>query len=145
MTATEIRVRFHELDPYGHANHGVWLNWFETARIEIMDGLGLGPASLQARGIHMVVSQATIRFRQPALAGDVVTITSRIQELRQATCWWHQQARRDHDLLAEVDVRSGTVDPHGRPVRAPDDLRQALGHLRASDIDEGTPTTTPPG
>lgn len=144
MTATEIRVRFHELDPYGHANHGVWLNWFETARIEIMDDLGLGPADLQARGIHLVVSQATIRFRQPALAGDVVTITSQIHDLRQATCWWHQQARRGHDLLATIDVRSGTVDPDGRPIRAPEDLRQALNHLlRASDVDVGAPTTTP--
>ena len=129
---TEIRVRFHELDPYGHANHGVWLNWFETARIEVMDELGLGLEQLRDRGLHLVVSEATIRFRQPALAGDVVTVESEVRDLRRATCWWHQRALRGTEILAEVDVRSGSVDEAGRPVAAPPDLLEAMRSLQAA-------------
>lgn len=126
----DVRVRFHELDPYGHVNHGVYLNWFETARIEAMDALGYGLATLRERGIHLVVTEANLRFLRPAVAGDVVTIESEIRDLRRATSWWHQRAVRDGEVLAEVDVRSGTVDPDGRPVAAPADVVTALQQLR---------------
>ncbi len=65
----DLRVRFHELDPNGHVNHGVYLNWFETARIEAMDELGFGLEDLRSRGIHLVVTEANVRFRRPAVAG----------------------------------------------------------------------------
>jgi len=126
----EIKVRFHELDPNGHANHGVYLNWFETARIEVLDHLGFGLSSLRASGVHLVVTEATVRFHRPAVAGDVLTIESEVRKLRRATSWWHQRAVRDGEVLAEVDVRSGAVDADGRAVAAPKGLVAALGALR---------------
>lgn len=129
----DLRVRFHELDPYGHVNHGVYLNWFETARIEAMDALGFGLSTLRERGIHLVVTEANVRFLLPAQAGDVVTIESEIRDLRRATSWWHQRVVRDGDVLAEVDVRSGTVDEAGRPVAAPADVVAALQSLRLAE------------
>lgn len=126
----DLRVRFHELDPNGHVNHGVYLNWFETARIEAMDGLGFGLEDLRDRGIHLVVTEANVRFRRPAVAGDLVTIESHIRDLRRATSWWHQQAVRDGEVIAEVDVRSGSVDAEGRPVAAPADVLDALRALQ---------------
>lgn len=125
-----LRVRFHELDPYGHVNHGVYLNWFETARIEAMDALGFGLSTLRDRGVHLVVTEANVRFLAAAMAGDDVVVESEIRDLRRATSWWHQRAVRDGVVLAEVDVRSGTVDPDGRPVAAPVDLITALQSLR---------------
>lgn len=125
-----LRVRFHELDPYGHVNHGVYLNWFETARIEVMDTLGFGLDTLRDREVHLVVTQVNLRFLRPAVAGDLVTIESEIRDLRRATSWWHQRAVRGGEVLAEVDVRSGSVDTSGRPVAAPADLVAALKSLR---------------
>jgi len=130
----QLRVRFHELDPYGHVNHGVYLNWFETARIEILDGLGFGLTTLRERGVHLVVTQANLRFLLPAVAGDVVTIESEITDLRRATSWWHQRAVRNGEVLAEVAVRSGTVDAAGTPVAAPADLVSALQSVRMTEV-----------
>ena len=132
-----LRVRFHELDPYGHVNHGVYLNWFETARIETMEALGFGLPTLRDRGVHLVVTEANLRFLAPAIAGDEVTIESEIRDLRRATSWWHQRAVREGVVLAEVDVRSGTVDPAGRPVAAPTDLVAALQSLRLVEAGVG--------
>lgn len=132
MTALRFRVRFHELDPYGHVNHGVYLNWFETARIDLMDDLGFGLDTLRARGVHLVVTQANLSFLRPAVAGDTVTIETEVRDLRRATSRWHQRVVRDGQVLAEVDVRSGTLDSSGRPVAAPDDLRAALEAIRTT-------------
>ncbi len=37
MHSTELKVRFSELDPYGHVNHAVYLNYLEIGRIEALD------------------------------------------------------------------------------------------------------------
>jgi acyl-CoA thioester hydrolase len=127
---TELRVRFHELDPNGHVNHGVYMNWFETARIDLLDQLGFGLDRLRERGVHIVVTHVNLRFLRPAVARDVVVIESEVRELRRATSWWHQRALRDGHVLAEAEVRSGTVDGNGVPMLAPVDLTRALRALQ---------------
>ena len=127
----DCKVRFHELDPNGHLNHGVYLNLFETARIEVMERLGLSLPALHARGVHLIVVDVTVRFRRPAVAGDTLTIDSRLGELRPASARWHQRMRRGDDHVADADVRSAVVDADGRPTRPPADLTAAMERLRA--------------
>ena len=127
-----VRVRFHELDPNGHVNHGVYANYFETARIELLERLGFGPAVLAARGVHLVVVELRIRFRRPALAGDDLRIETTIAQVGRASSWWHQSLRRDDQVLAEAEVRSGATDGRGRPCRAPDDLLAVLRDLEVA-------------
>jgi acyl-CoA thioester hydrolase len=130
--ATELKVRFHELDPNGHVNHGVYLGYLETARIELLEALGFTPMSLADRGVHLVIVEVGIRFRRPAIAGDVLTIETGIRELRRASSWWHQRITRDGEVIAEADVRSTATDRAGRPTRPPADLLAALrDHLVA--------------
>jgi acyl-CoA thioester hydrolase len=124
--ATELKVRFHELDPNGHVNHSVYLGYLETARIELLESLGFTPMSLAERGVHLVIVEVGIRFRRPAIAGDVLTIETGIRELKRASSWWHQRITCDGELIAEADVRSTAVDRDGRPTRPPADLLAAL-------------------
>jgi acyl-CoA thioester hydrolase len=123
---TELKVRFHELDPNGHVNHSVYLGYLETARIELLEALGFTPAALAARGVHLVIVEVAIRFRRPALAGDLLRIETGIRELKRASSWWHQRILRDGELIAEADVRSTSTDRRGRPQRPPADLLDAI-------------------
>jgi acyl-CoA thioester hydrolase len=124
LPPTEIKVRFHELDPYGHVNHGVYLNYFEAARIDVLDHLGIGLEVLRARQLHLIVVEANIRFKAPAIARDLLEVVSELTQLRPASSWWHQQLIRcsDRTLIAEVDVRTATADPTGRPTAVPVDI-----------------------
>jgi acyl-CoA thioester hydrolase len=125
-----LRVRFHELDPNGHVNHGVYANYFETARIELLESLGFGPDVLAERGVHLVVVELRIRFKRPARAGERLIVETRIAELARASSWWHQTLRRDDEVIAEAEVRSSATDRTGRPCRPPADLAAALAALR---------------
>jgi YbgC/YbaW family acyl-CoA thioester hydrolase len=127
---TELKVRFHELDPNGHVNHSVYLGYLETARIELLESLGFTPMSLAERGVHLVIVEVDIRFRRPAIAGDLLTIETGIRELKRASSWWHQRITRDGAVIAEADVRSTATDRDGRLTRPPADLLDALhSHL----------------
>jgi len=133
---TSIRVRFHELDPYGHLNHGVYLNYFEQARVELLDRIGFGLPHLEQLGHHIVVVEARVRFLAPAYSGDEVTITSSITDLRRVSSTWNQQMLRGGEVIATNDVRAAMTDLQGRPTSAPAGLRAALEQLIAEQDDD---------
>ncbi len=135
-----MRVRFHELDPYGHLNHGVYLNYFEQARVELLDRIGFGLPRLAELGHHIVVVEVRVRFLAPAYAGDEVTITSAIRDLRRVSSTWHQQMLRGDEVIATNDVRAAMTDLDGRPTSAPAGLREALEQLAAEQNDPARAT-----
>lgn len=126
---TTIRVRFHELDPYGHLNHGVYLNYFEQARVEVLDALGYGLPRLAEMGHHIVVVEANVRFLAPVVAGDEVEVSCSVTDLRRVSSTWHQRMERDGELVATNDVRAAMTDTQGRPAPPPAGMREALRSL----------------
>lgn len=133
---TTIQVRFHELDPYGHVNHGVYLNYFEHARVELLERIGFGLPRLAELGHHIVVVEAKVRFLAPAVAGDQLTISSTITELRRVSSTWHQEMHRGDALIATNDIRAAMTDRSGRPTAPPDGMLAALEALAADQVPE---------
>jgi len=126
VAPTTIDVRFYELDPYGHVNHGVYLNYFEVARIDLLDAIGFGLPRLRELGFHLLVVEAHVRFRAPALAGDRLEVRSQLGALKRASATWLQEIHRGETLIATNEVRSAITDDSGRPIKAPPELTEAL-------------------
>lgn len=131
MWTTTLRVRFHELDAYGHVNHGVYLHYFEHARIEALDELGFGIDVLRARGVHLVVAEVTVSYKAPAGLGDDLVVTTEVEAARRAraSSTWLQRLTRGDQLLATARVRAAATDDTGRPIRPPADLVAAMAAL----------------
>ena len=127
-TAT-IRVRFAELDPYHHVNHTVYMTYFEVARVEAMEAVGLDLAVLQADGWQLVVTELDVRFRRPAVSGDSLSVDCSITEMGGASCRWFQRVRRGDLVLVEGRLRTGVTDSTGRPRRMPAELVARLAPL----------------
>ncbi len=115
----DIEVRFSELDPYGHLNHAVYATYFETARVIALREVDLDLVALAADGIQFVVTQVVLDYKRPAMANDVVTITTEVSEVRRASTVWGQRMLRGDDVLATATVRSAIIDDRGKPVRPP--------------------------
>ncbi len=126
---TRIRVRFHELDPYGHVNHAVYLHWFEQARVDLLEELGVGLPRLARLGFQLVVARVDVCFRRAVVAGDELDVRSEVVEIRPASSRWQQTLTRGDEVVATNDLRSAITDLHGRPTRAPDELVTALERL----------------
>jgi acyl-CoA thioester hydrolase len=129
MYTTTIQVRWGELDPYGHVNHAAYLSYLEHARIGALEGIGWGMDKLRGRGCQVVVVRADVRFRRPATAGDTLTITTGIIDLRPATSRWRQQMWRDDDLIVEAEITAAFTTAEGQPARPPRELQEALRAL----------------
>lgn len=126
MHQTSIRVRWGELDPYNHVNHAVYSSYLEHARVEALEDLGSTMNKLGESGIKIVVVRSDVRFRSPATAGDLLTVTTSVKEMKGATMTWHQEIRREDTLVVEADITAACVGAAGRAIRIPDELRTAL-------------------
>ncbi len=95
-----VKVRFYELDPYGHLNHSVYVQLFETGRIELLDSVGLGLLDLEDRGYRLIVSRIETRFLASAIGGDSLVIETEVVQNRRASSRWGQRIVRDDEVLA---------------------------------------------
>jgi acyl-CoA thioester hydrolase len=139
MHTMEIKVRFGELDAYGHVNHAVYLAYLEAARVEALTTVGLDLDRLQDDGFHIIVVDLRIRFRRPARLGDVLTVETTISELGRASSRWQQRVLRAGDTLLTAEVRGALTDRAGRPRAAPPAFGEALAPLCVSSTVNGPP------
>ncbi len=130
MHRHQLKVRFYELDPYNHVNHSAYIQYFEVARIELLDQLGFGLARLQELGCYLVVTQIQTKFTRSAGPGDVLVVETEIGEMKRASASWRQRILRDGELIAEQEVGFAATDPDGRPRRFPEGLAEAFATYR---------------
>ena len=128
---TSIRVRFSDLDPWGHVNHARYLSYFESARIELLEEIGFGILEMSAAGRQIVLVELTAKYHAASNLHDVLDITTRVESIRRATSYWHQEAHCAGSLVAAVDIRAAFTDLDGRPARPPAGFAEAAGgHTR---------------
>ena len=84
MTETFFRVNYSEVDQMGVVYHARYLVWLDVARCEHLRCTGLTYAELERKGLRLAVSEARIRYRQPARYDDLVRVR----------CWAREVAPR---------------------------------------------------
>lgn len=130
---TSHRVRFHELDPYDHVNHAMYVTYFEIGRVDALDSVQLGLDTLKDDGFQFVVTKVVVQFRRAATAGEDLTIVTAVGAFNRATTEWHQEIRRGDDLIAEAAVTVAVTDRSGRPIRPPAFVLERLAPLDLSN------------
>jgi YbgC/YbaW family acyl-CoA thioester hydrolase len=122
-----IRVRFYELDPYGHVNHAVYIQYFEAARIELLREAGLTMQGMLDDGVMIVVTDIATRFFKPAFGNDDLSVETEVLEFRRVSSRWHQRLLRGDDVIVEQELGAAVTNLDGRPVRFPQPMVELLG------------------
>jgi acyl-CoA thioester hydrolase len=73
------RVRWSECDPFGHANHRAYFEWFEEVRNRYLEETGLPALSAAVPG--PVMAETGIRYHRPLAYGEEVLVTARTVRL----------------------------------------------------------------
>lgn len=135
---TRFRVRSYELDALGHVNHAVYPNYFEQARVEALEEAGYPWQDMIARGWLFNVARLEVDYRREARLGDTLRITTTLEEMGRTSMTLRQRALRDGepgDVVAEARVVGVLVGREGRPIRVPDELREAVGAAEPANDD----------
>ena len=78
----EIRVLYSDTDSYGVVWHGSYTKWFEAARVELVEKLGLELEELEKNNILFPVVELNIRYKSSAKMNERIIIKTHITELK---------------------------------------------------------------
>lgn len=130
---TPITVRFYELDPYGHLNHSVYIQYFEVGRIDLFSSFGWTLGGLAELGTQVVVSSITTNFLSPGVEGDQLVVESWVEEVKRVTTTFGQRIMRGDTVLAEQTVVGACLNTEGRPMRFPAEMTEAMRSATSDD------------
>jgi thioesterase-3 len=129
------RVRGYHIDVNGHVNNAQYLHFLEDARDDSLRFLGVSAPDLEARGIHLFLSEVHLRFERPAVYGDELEVWGWLSMLGRAIAVWTMEIRRAGagDLLTRCTLRVACVDGQGHVIPIPADLHAQLETIYAPE------------
>lgn len=116
---SQIRVRYAETDRMDVVYHSNYLIWFETARILMLDQIGLPYRELEAEGFFIPVLSASLDYKRPARFDDRLDIHLFMRDKPRARMRFEYEVRRGEELLTTGSTTHGFMDAKGRALRPP--------------------------
>lgn len=127
----EIRVLYSDTDSYGVVWHGAYTKWFEAARVEYCEKIGLDIAELESQNIVFPVVELNIRYKSSALMNERIVIKTVISELTPLRVTFeHKVYKKDTDIL-RVIAHSTIVSVNGKEkkmMKLPENLYKAFAN-----------------
>ena len=118
-TESRIRVRYSETDAMGFAHHANYVTWFEKARIEMLDQIGLAYRDLEASGYFIPVLEVKVSYRRPAFFDDRLTVACMVKEQPGVRFYIEYEVRRGETLLANGSSAHAFINKSAKPIRPP--------------------------
>ncbi len=129
---TEIRVRYAETDKMGIVHHSNYYVWFELGRSEYCRSRGFSYLEMEEDdGLLMVVAESQCRYKSPAHYEDILTVKTRIEEIRSRSITFIYQILRNSDqtILADGKTKHLMTDREKRIRTLPEKYKIPLTKL----------------
>ena len=119
---TKIRVRYGETDQMSFVYYGVYAQYYEVGRVELLRSLGLTYKELEEMGFALPVVNLNINYKKPAYYDDELTIRTTIKELPSAKItFYYEMLNANNELLNIGEVVLVFVNKEtGKPCFAPE-------------------------
>jgi acyl-CoA thioester hydrolase len=135
---TEITVLWADEDAFGHVNNVAYLRWCETARTDYLRRAACFPP-LPPQGIGPILASQTCHYLRPLNYPGTVVVGARVTAIGNSSIRMEHcvVSRATGELAAEAVAVVVTVDyTTGKPVRVPEDIRQAIAQLEGRTFDK---------
>ena len=121
-TISSIRVRYAETDRMNVVHHSHYLVWFESARILMLDEIGIPYRKIEERGLYIPVLAAGIDYKRSAYFDDHLQVHLFMYQKPRARFQIHYEVRREEVLIATGTTTHGFMDKLGKGLRPPKDF-----------------------
>ncbi len=124
----QAKVYYADTDAGGVVYYANYLRWMEMGRCELIERLGITVQELAARGVLFAVAHVEIDYLVSAVLGDVVAIETDVERVRRVRFMLQQRVVRvtDGQLLATAKLTMACVNPQGKLIALPDEVRGSL-------------------
>lgn len=119
-----VRVYYADTDFSGAVYHARYLEFLERGRSDFLRLTGIHHTELEAGGtrgetLYWVVRRMEIDFRGAARIDDILTVTTRVEEVGGARIHMVQEIVRDGKTLIAAKVTAALINAEGKPRRFP--------------------------
>ncbi|MDY6069304.1 MAG: thioesterase family protein [Opitutales bacterium] len=133
-SVSHIRVRFSETDAMGVVYHSNYLNWFEVARVDLMDSIGMPYKKFAENKIHLPVVDAHLEYKRPAKFDDKLEVVAYIGEAPTVKIKVQYEVLRDGVLLCKGHTTHVFIGEKGTPVKPPKEFLERLRELVKEEL-----------
>lgn len=118
---TTVRVRYRDTDQMGVVYHGVYLEFFETGRTELLRAVGLPYSTIEREeGVMLPVLEVALSIAAPARYDDLLEVVSTIEPIDGARLSISYRIEREGGVLVTGKTTHAFVAAETmRPVRPP--------------------------
>jgi acyl-CoA thioester hydrolase len=116
------RVEWRDIDPMKHVNNATYLAFMDECGMEVSAAHGWPVERMWAEGFAILARRHRIEYREPAVYGDELALTTFVSGVRHTTATRHYMIIRVRDgtALAQAQTLYVWVDVHtGKPIRIP--------------------------
>ena len=124
----QLRVRYGETDQMGYCYYGNYAQYFEVGRVEALRGLGMSYKVVEEKGFMLPVSSFSVKYIAPAYYDDLLTITTRIIDLKGVRLYFEYDIKNEKgELISTADTTLVFVDKKTmRPTSPPEDFKALI-------------------
>lgn len=128
QSVSEVRVRYAETDQMGVVYHANYLIWCEIARTDLIRAFGASYRELEARGIRLAVSEASVRYIAAARYDDRIRVETRLSKVTSRTMTFDYTILNADTMqrLATASTTLISLDASNRVAVLPSDVRRTL-------------------
>jgi acyl-CoA thioester hydrolase len=125
---SEFRVRYAETDRMGVVYHANYLVWCEVGRTDWIRAAGMSYRDMEAAGVGLAVSDATMRYHASARYDDLIRVETRCTEVRSRTVTFEYLVLQGESeaRLVSATTRLVAVDANARVMSLPADVRALI-------------------
>jgi len=118
---SKIRVRYSETDKMGYCYYGVYAQYLEVGRTELMRNFGLSYREIEDHGIMLPVLTLNIKYIRPAFYDDELLVKTIIAKLPSTRIEFRYEIfNQNNEILSIAETVLVFIDEKTRkPIKAP--------------------------
>lgn len=110
------KVQYYETDKMGIVHHSNYVRWFEEARSEALEEIGISYDYLEKIGVIAPIVSVNANYKAMTRFGETVTITSKITKYTGIRLVVEYEVRGSDDTLKCTGSTTNCfIDENGRP------------------------------
>ena len=123
-----LRVRYGETDKMGFVYYGVYAQYYEVGRVELLRSLGISYKSIEENGFELPVLNFNINYKKPAFYDDKLTLKTSLKEMPTSKIIFFYECFNDNNqLINNGEISLVFVNKETKkPFRAPEIITRRL-------------------
>ena len=126
-----LRVRYGETDKMGFVYYGVYAQYYEVGRVELLRSLGISYKAIEENGFELPVLNFNINYKKPAYYDDKLTLKTSIKEMPTSKIIFFYECFNDNNqLINNGEISLVFVNKETKkPCRAPEFITRKLSSI----------------